>query len=94
MVIFKTYIIVLTLAGRTVAVDSRPECEYSLVQIGDECPNLSGTDWEVFGEELYKGRGLVFAGDKQASIRRLHQLLGSITSPDFFTGFDGFAGED
>ena len=88
MVIFKTYIIVLTLAGRTVAVDSRPECEYSLVQIGDECPNLSGTDWEVFGEELYKGRGLVFAGDKQASIRRLHQLLGSITSPDFFTGFE------
>ena len=65
-----------------------PDCEYHLVQIKDECPNVSGLDWEAYGEELYASKSLVFFGSPNDSIFQMHQLLHRITGTEFHFGFE------
>jgi hypothetical protein len=56
-----------------------PKCDFSQIEVRDECPSEVGFDWEVYGEELYRARSMVFAGDIVMAERSLQQLLQVIT---------------
>ena len=84
----KTFFLHATLLTRAVSVPKHSNCDYSQIEIRDECPTLSFIDWETYGEELYKAKSLVFGGAREASISRMYELLLSITENSFYTGFE------
>jgi galactosyl transferase GMA12/MNN10 family len=63
-----------------------PGCDYSKIIINEECPSLN-LNWEFYGEELYKARGLQFTMNPSLALQQTHQLLKMITS-QFHIGFE------
>ena len=63
-------------------------CEYSLVQISDECPTISSVDWERYGEELYKARAMLFLQGSASSMNAVYHLLKSVTWEGFHVAFE------
>eukprot|EP00929_Paragymnodinium_shiwhaense_P064558 TRINITY_DN32346_c0_g2_i2.p1 TRINITY_DN32346_c0_g2~~TRINITY_DN32346_c0_g2_i2.p1 ORF type:complete len:502 (-),score=124.78 TRINITY_DN32346_c0_g2_i2:154-1659(-) len=61
-----------------------PVCDYSQIDIAEECPSSYGFDWTTFHEELYRARSLVFTGDIGASQAAVYQLLKLVTEKFWF----------
>mmetsp|Transcript_171 Transcript_171/g.385 ORF Transcript_171/g.385 Transcript_171/m.385 type:complete len:471 (-) Transcript_171:174-1586(-) len=57
------------------------KCDYTQIEIREECPNRSGLDWEAYGEALYRARSQTFLGDSDAALRGIHELLTVATTP-------------
>lgn len=74
---------------RTQSLDKRPECDYSRVQMFEECPTRSVVDWEAFGEELYKARAMVFRNDSMTGRKTLRDIIKLVTvTYGFHVGFE------
>lgn len=63
------------------AAEAAQKCDYSQVEINEECPSLSGLDWEAFGEMLYRSKSQVFLGDVDAALQGVRELLTVATTP-------------
>ena len=61
-----------------------PHCDYSKILINQECPSSVGIDWEAYGEDLYRARGMLFAGRKDLSVKAVAELLEYITGRGHF----------
>mmetsp|Transcript_28716 Transcript_28716/g.79042 ORF Transcript_28716/g.79042 Transcript_28716/m.79042 type:complete len:480 (-) Transcript_28716:3-1442(-) len=61
-----------------------PTCDYSQIEISEECPSAYGFEWSAYHEELFRARSLVFGGDAIASQAAVHQLLSLVTRQFFF----------
>jgi len=58
-----------------------PKCDYTQIEVREECPSQRGFDWEAYWEALYRARAMVFLGDVGAAMRNVHDLLKVATSP-------------
>lgn len=67
--------------GPALAEEAREKCDYSQVEIREECPSLSGLDWEAYGEALYRSRSLIYLADPVGALRGVHELLAVATTP-------------
>ena len=78
--------LVFLIVSAIFAVD--PNCDYSKILINQECPSSVGIDWETYGEELYRARGLLYTGKKDLSILAVSNLLQAVTGKHFHWGFE------
>lgn len=76
-----SWFIVQFLAERSA---SAAQCDYSLVEISEECPSAYGFDWQLYHEQLYLARSAVFSGDRQQSQSAVLQLLDAVTRRFWF----------
>lgn len=67
----------------------KPEnCDCNGIEIKEECPmSVSGFDWELYAEELYRARSLIFSGNVEGAKQYTLNLLTHITSK-FYTAFE------
>eukprot|EP00439_Symbiodinium_sp_Y106_P063710 s2112_g9.t3 len=61
-----------------------PQCDYSLIEISEECPSDYGFDWTLYHEQLYHARSLVFAGDARGSQQAVLSMLEAVTRRFWF----------
>mmetsp|Transcript_67372 Transcript_67372/g.147641 ORF Transcript_67372/g.147641 Transcript_67372/m.147641 type:complete len:466 (-) Transcript_67372:28-1425(-) len=77
-----SWFIVQFLAERSASAAA--QCDYSLVEISEECPSAYGFDWQLYHEQLYLARSAVFSGDRQQSQSAVLQLLDAVTRRFWF----------
>lgn len=68
------------------------KCDFASINITTECPMNDGPeglgiDWEIYAEELYKARSLIFSGDIKGAKMQTWQLL-SIITKNFYMAFE------
>jgi len=68
------------------AVVADEKCDYSKINIADECPS-EVLDWEEIGNELYKAKSLVFLGNIDGALGYVFQVLQAVSQP-FARGFE------
>ena len=56
-----------------------PTCDCNGIDIKAECPSLEGFDWEVYAEELYRARAMLFSEGLEVSKAMVLSLLHRIT---------------
>lgn len=70
-----------TLLQRGTIAEAAPKCDYTQIEVREECPGGSGLDWEAYGEALYRSRSQVYLGDIESALRGVHELLALATTP-------------
>ncbi|CAK8992169.1 unnamed protein product [Durusdinium trenchii] len=62
-----------------------PQCDYSMVEISEECPSAYNFDWQLYHEQLYFARSMVFSGDgARGSQEAVMHLLREVTRHFWF----------
>ena len=69
----------------TVLFNSSPvRCDYNMVEISEECPSTYNFDWQLYHEQLFLARSMVFSGDLQKSQQNVMNLLEAVTRHFWF----------